>query len=160
MYAQDISEEMLKRAGEAGLPNVTFSLSNGQDLSSMDDDIADFVLAYNVFQHLPSVEVLGEYLGEMVRVAKPGAGVCFTLTPRNLSTYLLPLMRLRRYVQEQLGGGGPRGLYRKEWVGIRPNKKTVRSLCPVPVSITTLHGNKWIFCGAVSPDLRSTEKSG
>jgi ubiquinone/menaquinone biosynthesis C-methylase UbiE len=145
VHAFDLSVEMLARARESAIPNVTFHLADGKTLTGLADRSADFVLAYCVFQHLPSEEVLGSYLKEMQRVARPGALVVFSLTPRRWRSRLLPLSRLRRWVLEKMSSDGPRGLYRSAWTGIRPSRKAVARLSGMPLQSTLLHGDKWLF---------------
>jgi SAM-dependent methyltransferase len=145
--AFDISEQMLAVAKELHLPNVAYHRTDGASLAPVGDGSADFVLAYCVFQHLPSKQILGGYLREMMRVAKPGTIIAFTMTPRTINDWLLPALRLRRRLKETLHSDGPKGLYRTEWVGIRLTEKNVRRLCPVPLSRMTLHGDKWLFYG-------------
>jgi SAM-dependent methyltransferase len=147
---------MLARARELALPNVSFHPSDGRSLAGLPDDSADLVVAYCVFQHLPSEDVLGDYLREMIRVVRPGGLVAFTLTPRSWHTPLEPLFRARRWLKERLDGGGPRGLYQRAWLGIRPSRRTVRLLSPLPLQHTLLHGDKWLF-HARKPD-RSTPR--
>ena len=98
--AFDISQQMLDIAQQAGLPNVTFQLSKGDDLQPLQDNSADLVLAYCVFQHLPSLDVLRNYVGEMARVAKPGSICAFTLTPRTWRDNLRPLMKLKGRIRD------------------------------------------------------------
>src|SRR5437868_4584569 len=71
--AFDISKEMVERARELNLANANFHVGTGDGLQPMPDNSADFVLAYCVFQHLPAISILSNYLRDMVRVAKPGA---------------------------------------------------------------------------------------
>ena len=99
-------------------------------------------MAYNVLQHMPSTDVLGEYLREMARISR--GIIAFTLSPRDWKTHLLPLLRMRSWLRD---GKGPRGIYRTEWTGIRPRKSTVRALSPVPLQFSMLHGDKWFFQG-------------
>lgn len=147
VHSFDISEKMLCRARGLELPNVCFHLARGFDLHPLADQLADLVLAYCVFQHLPSNTALASYLREMARVAKPGAFIAFTLTPRTWHTLLIPLLRSRAWLRERILRNGPRGLHRKEWVGIRPRVNDVLGLAPVPLVLRTLHGDKWLFFG-------------
>jgi len=54
---------------------------------------------------------------------------------------------VHRWVREKIASGGPRGLYRREWIGIRPGRDDVHALSPVPLDFTPLHGDKWLFWG-------------
>jgi ubiquinone/menaquinone biosynthesis C-methylase UbiE len=147
IHALDLSAEMLARAQALGLGNVSFHQSDGQSLAGLPDNHAHLVLAYCVFQHLPSDEVLGDYLREMVRVARPGGLVAFTLTPRPWHARMEILFRARRWLKEHLHVGGPRGLYQRAWLGIRPSRAAVCQLSPVPIRDSLLHGDKWLFQG-------------
>jgi ubiquinone/menaquinone biosynthesis C-methylase UbiE len=145
--AFDISSEMIRRASEANLANATFHLGKGSSVQPVADHTADYVIAYCVLQHLPSEEVLGAYLQDMVRVARPGAVVAFTLSKRTWMTLLLPALRARRWLTEVISSHGPRGIYRHEWTGIRPSIERVRSLSPVALEYSEMHGDKWLFWG-------------
>jgi len=145
--AFDISEEMLRIAKASSVENAKFRLADGFNLASIKDSSADLVLAYCVFQHLPSLGALRDYLLDMVRVAKPGAIVAFTLTARDWRTNLVPLFRVKAYLCELVSRSGPRGLYRKEWTGIRPSEKSVRKISPIRIRRVTMHGDKWLFWG-------------
>jgi len=142
VHGFDISRQMLEQARKLGLPNATFYETEGNSLRPLPDKSSDLVLAYNVLQHLPSEEVLGEYLHEMGRVSR--GLIAFTLSPRDWKTHLLPLLRVRSWLRD---GKGPRGIYRREWTGIRPSRSTVTGLSPVPLEFSVLHGDKWLFYG-------------
>lgn len=147
VYAFDVSDEMLRRASASAAPNVTFHRTEGVSLQPVGDGSADLVLSYLVFHHLPSEAALADYLREMVRVAKPNGIIAFTLSPRNWKANLKLLAKLRRWMHEQVKRGGPRGLYRDEWLGIAPRARTVKRLSPVPLEHAMLHGDKWLFFG-------------
>jgi len=151
VHAFDISEGMLALARLAGPVNATFHQSHGDSLAGMPSSVADVAVAYCVFQHLPSLAVLARYVTEMRRVVKPGGTLAFTLSPRTWGDRLRGLLRAKRWLHEQLVRGGPRGLYRREWIGIRPRRDTVLALSPVPLAFAPLHGDKWLFWGRV-PD--------
>jgi SAM-dependent methyltransferase len=147
--ALDVSEQMLAIAKTASLPNVTFFLGDGVSLQPLPGDCADLVFAYCVFQHLPSVCTLARYLTEMVRVAKPDGMIAFTLTPRTWTVLLLPILRLRAYLRESLRNDGPRGLYRREWIGIRPSTRRVHKISPIHLNTSVFMGDKVLFFGRV-----------
>lgn len=144
VHGFDISRNMLEEARRLGLPNVTFHESEGNSLRPLPDKSCDLVLAYNVLQHMPSTEVLRQYLCEMTRVSR--GMIAFTLSPRDWRTYLLPVLRVRSWMRD---GKGPRGIYKREWTGIRPRKSTVLALSPLPLQFSVLHGDKWFFRGDV-----------
>ncbi len=70
----DVSDEMIRLAAERlrGVPNARVHHTSGTDLALFEDDFFDFVYSYAVFQHIPSREVVMRYLGEAVRVLRPG----------------------------------------------------------------------------------------
>ena len=151
VHAFDISEGMLTVARRAGPPNATFHRSDRDSLAGVPSSAADLAIAYCVFQHLPSLAVLQRYVSEMSRVVKAGGTIAFTLSPRTWDDALRPLLRVKRWLREQLVPGGPRGLYQREWIGIRPRRDAVLALSPLPLAWAPLHGDKWLFWARV-PD--------
>lgn len=75
VHAVDISREMILRARKAlsGKTNVVFHVNNGVDLSDIEDDFFDFAVSLLVFQHIPSVEVIENYVREVHRTLRIGA---------------------------------------------------------------------------------------
>ena len=75
VYAVDISGEMIARAKEAlaDLPNAHVFQNSGADLRILGDIQADFAFSYIVFQHIPSREVIHNYVREVHRLLRPGA---------------------------------------------------------------------------------------
>lgn len=147
VIALDISERMLAIAAQANLPNVEFHAAHGFTLPDIQDESVDLALGYCVFQHLPSHAALQSYLIEMHRVAKPGAVLAFTLVPRDWSTLLLPALRVRAYFRERFSSAGPKGCYRKEWVGIRPSASTVCGIIPTRLEHLKLDGSRMLYFG-------------
>ncbi len=74
VHGVDVSEEMIRLARErlAAAPNVFVRTNSGSDLASYAGDSFDFVYSYAVFQHIPSREVVFNYLSEARRVLRPG----------------------------------------------------------------------------------------
>ncbi|TAN20806.1 MAG: class I SAM-dependent methyltransferase [Acidobacteria bacterium] len=144
-HAFDISETMLARAREGIGHGVEFHLAEGASLRPMGDGVADLVLAYCVLQHLPSETVLAANLSEMVRVVKPGGLIVFTTAPRGWRSRLLPLSRFKSVLMAAFRRTGPKGTYKKEWVGIRPSRARVERLCPVPLEFRALPGERWLY---------------
>jgi ubiquinone/menaquinone biosynthesis C-methylase UbiE len=74
IHGVDVSDEMIRRA-EANLHDVPHAHphhSSGADLALFADESFDFVYSYAVFQHIPSRDVVMNYLREAARVLKPG----------------------------------------------------------------------------------------
>ena len=95
--------------------------------------------------------MLERYLAEMRRVVKPGGTLAFPLSPHTWADALRPVLRAKRWLHEQVVSGGPRGLYQREWLGIRPRRATVHGLSPIALDWAPLHSDKWLFWGRV-PD--------
>jgi SAM-dependent methyltransferase len=146
VIALDISEKMIEIARKSDLPNVDFRTAEGFALTGIPDRSADFVLAYCVFQHLPSYAALRSYLVEMYRVSMPGSLIAFTLVPRDWTVWLLPVLRVRAYLREHISSG-PKGVYRKEWVGIRPSAAVVSELCPIRLETKALDAGRILHFG-------------
>ena len=86
VYAVDISREMVRQARRAlqGMPHVRVLQNNGKDLSVLrnhwwnrfgigEELKLDFAFSYIVFQHIPSREIIENYLREVNRFLRPGA---------------------------------------------------------------------------------------
>src|SRR5689334_13039522 len=74
IHGVDVSDEMIKLAKERlkDLPNAHPQHGTGSDLAMFPDGKFDFVYSYAVFQHIPSRDVVFQYLREACRVLKPG----------------------------------------------------------------------------------------
>src|ERR1051326_3920697 len=74
IHGVDVSDEMIHLARKRlwNFPNAHPHLSSGADLAIFPDERFDFVYSYAVFQHIPSREVVFNYLRESRRVLKTG----------------------------------------------------------------------------------------
>jgi ubiquinone/menaquinone biosynthesis C-methylase UbiE len=81
--AIDISGEMIERAKELqarlGIGNVRFQVGNGKDLRAYPDESMDFAFSYIVFQHIPEIPIILNYVREFGRVLKKGGLFGFQL---------------------------------------------------------------------------------
>jgi SAM-dependent methyltransferase len=70
----DISGEMVERARTAlaAFPGVRIFQNNGEDLSVLGDIQVDFAFSSIVFQHIPSREIIENYVREVHRLLRPG----------------------------------------------------------------------------------------
>ena len=74
IHGVDVSAEMVRLAERnlAGVPHAHVHVSDGTNLAGFADDWFDFVYSFAVFQHIPSREVVLNYLKETRRVLKTG----------------------------------------------------------------------------------------
>jgi len=74
LHGVDVSNEMIHLAEELlkGTTNVAVHTNSGADLRQFADNYFDFVYSYAVFQHIPSKDVVLNYMREAHRVLKPG----------------------------------------------------------------------------------------
>src|SRR5437016_918286 len=72
MHGVDVSDEMIRLAKERlrNTPNAFPHVTTGSDLSQFPAEKFDFVYSYAVFQHIPSRDVVFNYLREARRVLK------------------------------------------------------------------------------------------
>ena len=75
VHAVDVSGEMIARARAAlaDRPNVHLYQNNGCDLSVAPALEFDFAYSAIVFQHIPSREIIENYVREVARLLRPGA---------------------------------------------------------------------------------------
>jgi len=75
VHAVDVSGEMVARATRAveAFPGAHIYQNNGMDLAVIPGDNYDFAFSTIVFQHIPSREVIENYVREVARLLRPGA---------------------------------------------------------------------------------------
>lgn len=75
VHAVDVSGEMVERAraAVADLPGVHVYQNNGCDLSVIPPLEFDFAYSFIVFQHIPSRDIIENYVREVARLLRPGA---------------------------------------------------------------------------------------
>jgi SAM-dependent methyltransferase len=78
IHGIDVSDEMIKlaRARLNSVPHAHLHVGSGSDLQPFENDYFDLVYSYVVFQHIPSQEIVLNYLREAQRVLKPGGILC------------------------------------------------------------------------------------
>ena len=74
IHGIDVSDEMIERAKQnlRETSNAHVHVGDGSRLTQFEDSSIDFIYSYAVFQHIPSRDVVLEYLNEVQRVLKPG----------------------------------------------------------------------------------------
>ena len=91
IHGVDVSDEMIALAREKlrDIPNAHPHVTDGASLAQFAAESFDFVYSYAVFQHIPSREVVFQYLREIRRVLKTGglARLQFNGLPRGSESY-------------------------------------------------------------------------
>ena len=74
VHGVDVSGEMIERGREllADVPNAHLHHGSGVDLAVLGDLEFDFAFSFIVFQHIPSREVIANYVRETARRLRPG----------------------------------------------------------------------------------------
>jgi ubiquinone/menaquinone biosynthesis C-methylase UbiE len=74
IHGVDVSDEMIALAKEKlrDIPNAFPHHGDGSTLPQFEDNYFDFIYSYAVFQHIPTRDVVFQYLREIRRVLKPG----------------------------------------------------------------------------------------
>ncbi|HEY1757604.1 MAG TPA: class I SAM-dependent methyltransferase [Bryobacteraceae bacterium] len=74
IHGVDVSDEMVRlaRVNLASVPHAHVHAADGTRLPQFNDEFFDFVYSYAVFQHIPSRDVVLNYLEETRRVLKTG----------------------------------------------------------------------------------------
>ena len=147
VFAFDPSEMLAIARSSVEATNASFNRAETPALAEIADSSTHAFVAYCVFQHLPDLGVLREYLKTAARVLKPGGVLMFTMSPRMWRDSFAFALRARRWLVERRSLRGPRGLYRNEWYGIRPTIQKIGDLCPIKTKNLSLHGDKWLFVG-------------
>ena len=75
VHAVDVSGEMVRQAALAlrDRPNASVYQNNGKDLTVVPSLPFDFAFSSIVFQHIPSREIIENYVREVHRLLRPGA---------------------------------------------------------------------------------------
>ena len=88
--AVDVSPAMiegaLRRLGH--LSNAAFHVGGGSDLGQVPNGSASLVFSYIVFQHIPSREVIENYVSEAARVLRDGGAFKFQVNGDQSANYL------------------------------------------------------------------------
>lgn len=140
VQAIDVSGEMICQAQKhlAALPNVHAHETNGVDLDIFADNYFDFCFSYIVFQHIPTKEIIFNYIKEVGRTLKPSGTFHFQVRgladpDRTTPALLLRSKRMYRALVRRpllsvwrVLSGGPRGYESPAWSGVTLSAEEVR----------------------------------
>lgn len=135
VLALDVSDEMVRRARELHASpdygNIEFISTDGRSFGEVPDHSVDFVYSYEVFQHMPSVDVIRDNLREVSRVLRPtGAALIHVRTQRPLSAATLRML-VKRLLPERAWrrlGYAPL-TFDSTWTGTSLDLGTIQELC-------------------------------
>jgi ubiquinone/menaquinone biosynthesis C-methylase UbiE len=116
VIALDVSANMLEqgRAANAELDNVTWVHGDGTTLTGVEDASVDGVYSFVVLQHVPTPEIVFDYVREMGRVLRPG-GWCAFQVSNDPSVHEPRIGRVTK--AKALVGKAPKGLTHPAWLG-------------------------------------------
>jgi ubiquinone/menaquinone biosynthesis C-methylase UbiE len=109
IHGVDVSDEMIRLARERlrDIPHAHAHATNGASLAQFADQSFDFVYSYAVFQHIPSRDVVLEYMNEIRRVLKPAGifrgqfnGLPHSAIPDTWSGVVFSSDDIRRFTRE------------------------------------------------------------
>ena len=126
VVAIDVSDEMLRRAGELNpdLANVLWTLGDGVTLAAVADGSIDACLTLVVLQHVPDPEVTFGYVRELGRVLRPGGWAALQVS--NDPAVHRPRTPLGWRLRALLGRA-PRGQHHPAWLGSWVDLTALRS---------------------------------
>jgi len=109
IHGVDVSDEMIRLARERlrDIPQAHVHATNGASLAQFPDESFDFVYSYAVFQHIPSRDIVAEYMHEIRRVLKPNGifhgqfnGLPHSLMPDTWRGVVFSANDIRRFTRE------------------------------------------------------------
>ena len=109
IHGVDVSDEMIRLARERlrDIPHAHVHATSGTGLAQFANESFDFVYSHAVFQHIPSREVVYEYLRETRRVLKPGGifhgqfnGLLHSATPDTWRGIVFSAEDIRSFTRE------------------------------------------------------------
>lgn len=152
IHGVDVSDEMIRLARQRlrDFPNAHVYATSGASLAQFPDEAFDFVYSYAVFQHIPSRDVVLEYMREIQRVLKPGGifrgqfnGLPHSAIPDTWSGVVFSADEIRQFTREH-------GLQLLDLMGVQTQymwtswrkpapPRTTRPLAPSIHRITNAH---------------------
>jgi ubiquinone/menaquinone biosynthesis C-methylase UbiE len=100
----DVAASMVDNARQlhADRPQCRFEVHRADDLSRYADETFDLVVSVLVLQHLSSRQAILDYLGEFVRVLRPGGALVVQLPSKVPPPPVLPPWQTRDGMQKRL----------------------------------------------------------
>jgi 2-polyprenyl-3-methyl-5-hydroxy-6-metoxy-1,4-benzoquinol methylase len=135
VVAVDVSEEMVRKARELHpaqkYPNLQFQTTDGKSISFLSTESIDFAFSYEVFQHMPSYEVILNNLQDIQKVLKP-TGIAF-IHLRTESFFSSNTVKkiLKRIIPNSVWTiiGFKPFTFDETWTGTCLSRKNIQQLC-------------------------------
>jgi 2-polyprenyl-3-methyl-5-hydroxy-6-metoxy-1,4-benzoquinol methylase len=135
VIAVDVSEAMIQKAQELHpveeYPNLKFQSTDGKSLSSVLPGSIDFVFSYEVFQHMPSYEVILNNFKDIQKVLKP-TGIAFIhLRTESFfsSNTIKKFIKKITPVSLLMATGFKSFTFDSTWTGTSLSRKKIKQLC-------------------------------
>jgi ubiquinone/menaquinone biosynthesis C-methylase UbiE len=133
--AIDVSEQMIAKASELSpqseYPGLTFQATDGTSMSCIASETIDFVFSYEVFQHMPSPEIILSNLKEVRRVLTPTGHACIHI----MNDYGIAKKNLKKIVKQTVPNFIWKALgispftFDKTWTGTSLSSSQIQEFC-------------------------------
>jgi SAM-dependent methyltransferase len=133
--ALDVSEEMIEQArrlhAAPEFGNLHFASTSGTDAGTVPDGSIDFAFSYEVFQHMPSADVIRRNVSAIARALRPdGLALLHFRTEPALSTWTLKRIVRRALPERALPLlGRPPFTHDASWTGTTMTMRKIRAMC-------------------------------
>lgn len=133
--AVDVSEEMVNLARKFNpsdqYPNLQFNTTDGNSISCLPVGCIDFAFSYEVFQHMPSVEVILNNLRDIRRVLRPEGIAFIHLRTEPISSVTKVKRLIKGFAPEWLLRffGMPPLTFDPTWSGKSLSHEDIQELC-------------------------------
>jgi ubiquinone/menaquinone biosynthesis C-methylase UbiE len=135
VIAVDVSDEMIRQARQLSsyndYPNLEFHATDGVTMAFVEAASIDFVFSYEVFQHMPSVEVVSHNFKEIRRILKPSGLALIHLRTESSFSWKKVRLIVKKLLPEsvwKLIGVKPL-TFDKTWIGLSLNHQKIQQLC-------------------------------
>jgi SAM-dependent methyltransferase len=135
VIAIDVSEQMIAKASELSPqskhPGLTFQATDGTSMSFISSEAIDLVFSYEVFQHMPSAEIILSNLKEVGRVLSPTGYACIHI----MNDYGIAKKNLKKIVKQTVPGfvwkvlGISPFTFDKTWTGTSLSPSQIQEFC-------------------------------
>lgn len=135
VIAVDVSEEMVRKARELNTaqeyPNLEFKATDGKSMSFLSTKSIDFAFSYEVFQHMPSYEIILNNLQDIQKILKP-TGIAFIhLRTESLLSPNIVKKNLKKIIPNSIWTtlGFKPFTFDDTWTGTSLSRKSIQQLC-------------------------------